>query len=73
VFEVIYPGESVIRLVLLGATTIAILIVFYLLSTPKPTYILVLRLLLRVNHNLHAHSIKIILFVMVQDVKFYPG
>lgn len=52
-------------------STVAILIIPYVLSCTMPAQILLLRFPFGVNNDLHSHLIKVILFVLVED--FEPG
>ncbi len=67
--ESIIPRKGKERFELMTTFTISILVVFDIITSPMPTYIFKFGLFLWIYDNLHAHLIKVINFVLIQNFK----
>jgi len=68
----IVPRERKERFVFSSCFAVSILVVLDIVTTAMPTQVLQLRLLLRINNNLHAHLVEIIYLVLIQDLELDP-
>ena len=66
----ILPGKSIERFIISTAFAKPILIIFNILSSSMPTNVLFLALSFGIDDDLHSHFIKIVHFVLIEDVKF---
>ncbi len=67
--ESVLEWESEVGFVLESTAGVTVFVVVNIFTTPVPTKIFRLGFFLTVNHDLHAHLVQWVLFVLIDDVK----